>query len=278
MNKVIDQLTLIVGKKNILTEQKELTKYSKDWRGFYNNKSLCVVFPINTKTLKEIVIFCNGASVYRCLEASKILSKKNLDIKVFNCPGVNHYAVAEHVFSLLLAHYKNLINEINFTRSGKWNRLIGQEIYGKSIGVVGLGRIGKQVLKRAKSFGLECLHVNHLDAEKAYTDIKDLIKSGTSVIVVNSVCGCAAANARPGVLESLQNEKLPNNLFTVFAGVDKEATESARSLMFPFPPSSPSIALFKDGELVHMLERHHIEGRDASLIAENLKQAYNEYC
>jgi len=105
-----------------------------------------------------------------------------------------------------------------------------------------------------------------------------LIKSGTSVIVVNSVCGCAAANARPGVLESLQNEKLPDNLFTVFAGVDKEATESARSLMFPFPPSSPCIALFKDGSLVHMLERHHIEGRGANIIAENLKEAYNEYC
>ena len=109
-------------------------------------------------------------------------------------------------------------------------------------------------------------------------DIKKLIDDDTSVIMVNSVCGCAAANARPGVIMSLNNEKTPKNLYTVFAGVDKEATNSARELMFPFPPSSPCIALFKNGELVHMLERHHIEGREASLISENLKQAYNEYC
>ena len=109
-------------------------------------------------------------------------------------------------------------------------------------------------------------------------DIKKLIDDDTSVIMVNSVCGCAAANARPGVIMSLNNEKTPKNLYTVFAGVDREATNSARKLMFPFPPSSPCIALFKNGELVHMLERHHIEGREASLISENLKQAYNEYC
>ena len=109
-------------------------------------------------------------------------------------------------------------------------------------------------------------------------DIKKLIDDDTSVIMVNSVCGCAAANARPGVIMSLNNEKTPKNLYTVFAGVDREATNSAREVMFPFPPSSPCIALFKNGELVHMLERHHIEGREASLISENLKQAYNEYC
>ena len=109
-------------------------------------------------------------------------------------------------------------------------------------------------------------------------NIKKLIDDDTSVIMVNSVCGCAAANARPGVIMSLNNEKTPKNLYTVFAGVDREATNSARELMFPFPPSSPCIALFKNGELVHMLERHHIEGREASLISENLKQAYNEYC
>ena len=109
-------------------------------------------------------------------------------------------------------------------------------------------------------------------------DVKNLIKNGTSVIMINSVCGCAAANARPGVISSLNNDKKPDTLFTAFAGVDRLATDSARELMFPFPPSSPSIALFKEGELVHMLERHHIEGRDSSLIAENLKQAYNEYC
>ena len=109
-------------------------------------------------------------------------------------------------------------------------------------------------------------------------DIKKLIDDDTSVIMVNSVCGCAAANARPGVIMSLNNEKTPMTLYTVFAGVDREATNSAREFMFPFPPSSPCIALFKNGELVHMLERHHIEGREASLISENLKQAYNEYC
>lgn len=105
-----------------------------------------------------------------------------------------------------------------------------------------------------------------------------MAKEGTTLVVVNSVCGCAAANARPGAKLSLQNGKKPDNLFTVFAGVDREATDKARSYMFPFPPSSPSMALFKDGELVHMLERHHIEGRPAVMIAENLMDAYNEYC
>jgi putative YphP/YqiW family bacilliredoxin len=100
----------------------------------------------------------------------------------------------------------------------------------------------------------------------------------TAVLIVNSVCGCAAANARPGVKYSLENEKIPTKLFTVFAGVDKEATDAARSLMVPFPPSSPCIAVFKNGELVHMLERHHIEGRTAEIISENLKQAYDQYC
>ena len=99
-----------------------------------------------------------------------------------------------------------------------------------------------------------------------------------TLVVVNSVCGCAAANARPGVRMSLDNDKTPAQLVTVFAGVDKEATAEARGLMVPFPPSSPSIALFNNGELVHMLERHHIEGRPADAIAENLKEAYNAYC
>ena len=110
-------------------------------------------------------------------------------------------------------------------------------------------------------------------------EVEKAIKSdGTTLVVVNSVCGCAAANARPGVRISLKNTKKPANLVTVFAGVDKEATEAARSLMVPFPPSSPSMALFKNGELVHMLERHHIEGRPADIIAENLVDAYNEFC
>ena len=105
-----------------------------------------------------------------------------------------------------------------------------------------------------------------------------LEKAGTTLVVVNSICGCAAANARPGVHLSLQNDKKPDNLVTVFAGVDTEATNGAREMMIPFPPSSPSIALFKNGTLVHMIERHHIEGRPAELIAENLKEAYNHHC
>lgn len=105
-----------------------------------------------------------------------------------------------------------------------------------------------------------------------------LKNEGTTLVVVNSVCGCAAANARPGAAMSLANEKKPDHLVTVFAGVDREAVDAARANMVPFPPSSPSMALFKNGELVHMLERHHIEGRPAQMIAENLKGAYNEYC
>ena len=101
---------------------------------------------------------------------------------------------------------------------------------------------------------------------------------GTVLVVVNSVCGCAAANARPGAKMSLMNDKKPNHLTTVFAGVDFEAVDAARAAMVPFPPSSPSMALFKDGELVHMLERHHIEGRSADMIAANLKSAYDEFC
>lgn len=103
-------------------------------------------------------------------------------------------------------------------------------------------------------------------------------KGGTTLVVVNSVCGCAAANARPAARVSLQNAKRPDHIVTVFAGVDREATDKAREYMIPFPPSSPSMALFKDGELVHMLERHHIEGRPAEIIAENLVDAYNEHC
>lgn len=103
-------------------------------------------------------------------------------------------------------------------------------------------------------------------------------KEGTTLVVVNSVCGCAAANARPGAKMSLRNSKKPDHLVTVFAGVDTEAVNAARNFMVPFPPSSPSMALFRDGELVHMIERHHIEGRPAELIAENLMEAYNEFC
>ncbi len=111
------------------------------------------------------------------------------------------------------------------------------------------------------------------------TEVENFIaKKGTTLVVVNSVCGCAAGSARPGVIASLQFDKKPNNLITVFAGVDKDATDKAREFMIPFPPSSPSVALFKDGNLVHILERHHIEGRSAEAIATNLVSAYEEYC
>lgn len=110
-------------------------------------------------------------------------------------------------------------------------------------------------------------------------EVEDALgKEGTTLVVVNSVCGCAAANARPAAKMSLQNEKKPSRLVTVFAGVDYEAVDAARNRMIPFPPSSPSMALFKNGELVHMIERHHIEGRPADMIAENLTEAYNEFC
>ena len=103
-------------------------------------------------------------------------------------------------------------------------------------------------------------------------------QDGTALLVVNSVCGCAAANARPGAKMAAQNGKTPDRMYTVFAGVDREATATAREHLLPYPPSSPSIALFKDGQLVHFLERHHIEGRSAEIIAENLKMAFDRYC
>ncbi len=103
-------------------------------------------------------------------------------------------------------------------------------------------------------------------------------KDETALVIVNSVCGCAAANARPAVIHALGHDKTPSNSYTVFAGVDREATEKARAYMQPYPPSSPSIALFKSGRLVHMLERHHIEGASAAMIADNLKAAFDQYC
>ena len=103
-------------------------------------------------------------------------------------------------------------------------------------------------------------------------------ESGTTLVVINSVCGCAAGAMRPGVKLALQHSKLPTHLTTAFAGVDREAVDRARKFMLPYPPSSPSIGLFKDGRLVHMIERHHIEGRTAEMIAENLQMAFDEYC
>lgn len=112
-------------------------------------------------------------------------------------------------------------------------------------------------------------------AEAVNTAIK---KEGTTLLMINSVCGCAAGAARPGAVFSLTGDKKPTNLVTVFAGYDKDAVDEARKHLAPFPPSSPCIALFKDGELVHMLERHHIEGNPAGAIAANLQGAYEEYC
>lgn len=116
-----------------------------------------------------------------------------------------------------------------------------------------------------------------LDTSEKVTEA--LNKLGTTLLIINSVCGCAAGSARPGVILSIEGAgKKPEFLTTAFAGFDIEAVKTAREHLVPFPPSSPSIALFKDGELVHFLERHHIEGHSAEMIAENLQQAYEEFC
>lgn len=111
------------------------------------------------------------------------------------------------------------------------------------------------------------------DVDSALANTED-----TVLVMVNSVCGCAAANARPAVKMAANHSKRPTKLTTVFAGVDQEAVGQARKHMLPYPPSSPSIALFKGGKLVHFIERHHIEGRPAEMIAENLTTAFDEYC
>ncbi len=115
---------------------------------------------------------------------------------------------------------------------------------------------------------------------KTAADVETVLEEskGTTLVVVNSVCGCAARNARPAAIIASQNEVKPDNLVTVFAGVDGAAVQKAREYMLPYPPSSPSMALFKDGKLVHFIERHNIEGRDARSIAENLKMAFEQYC
>ena len=105
-----------------------------------------------------------------------------------------------------------------------------------------------------------------------------LAASGTTLMVVNSVCGCAAGSARPGVTRALQHGVIPDQLKTVFAGVDREATERARQHMVDVPPSSPAVALFKDGELVHMLERRHIEMMNEEMVAQNLTEAFDKHC
>lgn len=113
--------------------------------------------------------------------------------------------------------------------------------------------------------------------EEVERELQD--QKGTTLLVINSVCGCAAGAARPGIKWALQNSsKKPSSLATVFAGVDKEAVARAREFTLPYPPSSPAIALFKDGELVHFVERHHIEGRNAQMIGEHLVEVFDEYC
>ncbi|MCC6600342.1 MAG: BrxA/BrxB family bacilliredoxin [Crocinitomicaceae bacterium] len=111
-------------------------------------------------------------------------------------------------------------------------------------------------------------------------DIDAAVNSnGTVLVVLNSVCGCAAGSMRPGVrLAVTSASKLPSKLVTTFAGVDREAVDRVRKYMLPYPPSSPSIALFKDGKLMHMVERHHIEGKTAEMISDNLKIAFDEFC
>lgn len=131
----------------------------------------------------------------------------------------------------------------------------------------------KPMREELSSKGFEELHT----ADEVDALMQD--SEGTVLVVVNSVCGCAAGAARPGVLKAVTStSKLPTRLTTVFAGVDREATDKARAYMAPYPPSSPSIALFKNGNLVHMIERRHIEGRSAELIAANLVGAFEEYC
>jgi putative YphP/YqiW family bacilliredoxin len=118
---------------------------------------------------------------------------------------------------------------------------------------------------------VELLTASEVDAQ--------LNKEGTTLVMINSVCGCSAGSARPGLLMAVANtEKRPDYLTTSFAGFDEEAVREIRERLLPYPPSSPSIALFKNGQLVHFIERHQIEGRPAQIIARNLINAFEEYC
>ena len=131
----------------------------------------------------------------------------------------------------------------------------------------------KPMVEELTSAGFKELK-NRDDVTKALNE-----KSGLCLVLINSVCGCAAGGARPGVKHSLTiSEKKPDKLYTVFAGVDFEAVNKIREMCLPYPPSSPAIALFKNGTLIHFVERHHIEGRDPSMISDHLKNVYEEYC
>jgi len=126
----------------------------------------------------------------------------------------------------------------------------------------------------------EELTENGFDELVTVAEVDDAIKTdGTTLVLINSVCGCSAGSARPGVLMAVFNsDKRPDRLTTSFAGYDIDAIKKIREYLLPYPPSSPAIALFKDGNLVHMIERHQIEGRPAQMIASNLIAAFNEYC
>lgn len=112
------------------------------------------------------------------------------------------------------------------------------------------------------------------------SDVEKLMnEKGTTLVMINSVCGCSAGTARPGVIMAVHNgNKKPDHLTTSFAGFDIEAVNKVREHLMPYPPSSPAIALFKDGKLVHFIERHNIEGRSAQMIAENLISAFDQHC
>ncbi|MDO3640515.1 BrxA/BrxB family bacilliredoxin [Mucilaginibacter sp. L3T2-6] len=124
----------------------------------------------------------------------------------------------------------------------------------------------------------ELTRVGFEELKDADAVTKAIESEGTVFVMVNSVCGCAAANARPAARMAVQNEKHPGKLVTVFAGMETEAVNKARNYMLPYPPSSPAMALFKDGKLVHIIERHQIEGRPAQMIADNLIDAFDQYC
>jgi putative YphP/YqiW family bacilliredoxin len=122
------------------------------------------------------------------------------------------------------------------------------------------------------------LGINELLTPEQVAEALESSKEGTTLLVINSVCGCAAGQCRPGVAKALQNDVKPDRLYTVFAGQDKEATAKAREYLAPYPPSSPSIALFKNGELAHFIQRHQIEDRSADMIAGDLVGAFENFC
>ncbi len=124
----------------------------------------------------------------------------------------------------------------------------------------------------------ELTRVGFAELKDAEAVTQAIESEGTVFVMVNSVCGCAAANARPAARMAAANQKHPDRFVTVFAGMEKEAVDKARAYMLPYPPSSPSMALFKDGKLVHIIERHQIEGRPAQMIADNLIGAFEQYC